>query len=80
MKTYTGKLVGLAASKHKNYYVMSLRSSRNIDLNRILREIAPKYHGTGGGHPFAAGARIPINSFNEFLVALDKAIREFRVK
>lgn len=74
VKTYTGKPVGLAASKHKNYYVMSLRSSRNIDLNRILREIAPKYHGTGGGHPFAAGARIPINFFRDFLITLDKVV------
>ena len=75
-KTYTGKPVGLAASKHRNNYVMSLRAKRNIDLNRILRIITPKYHGTGGGHPYAAGARIPISYFREFLQTLNTTIGE----
>jgi len=71
-KIYSNKLIGIAAAKHRNYMVMSLRaSSENIDLNRILRKIAPKYGGTGGGHPHAAGARIPVDKFSDFINELD---------
>ncbi len=74
-RVYSGKPVGLAASKHRGTMVMSLRSVREIDLNRILRTIAPRLNGTGGGHPYAAGARIPVNKFMEFLEILDKELK-----
>ncbi len=75
-RVYSGKPVGLAASRHKDKMVMSLRVSRKhpIDLNRILRMITPKYNGTGGGHSFAAGARVPYNRFAEFLEELSSEI------
>ncbi len=75
-RIYGEKPVGLAAAHHhRNVMNMSLRCGRNkIDLNRILREIAPRLGGTGGGHPFAAGARIPVHRFNEFLDMLDREI------
>ncbi|WFO76270.1 DHH family phosphoesterase [Desulfurococcaceae archaeon MEX13E-LK6-19] len=75
-RAYSGKKIGLAASVHKNVYVMSLRSDGSIDLNKLLRRLAVKFNGTGGGHPVAAGARIPINKFNDFLRELDREAGE----
>ncbi|WP_406661517.1 DHHA1 domain-containing protein [Methanolobus sp. ZRKC3] len=68
--------VGLAAEyRHRKHaYDMSLRSRDTVDLNMILREVAPKYGGTGGGHASAAGARIPRESFEDFIRELDKTI------
>ncbi len=70
-RIYSSKPVGIVISKHKNVYVMSLRSIREVDLNKLLRRITPRFHGTGGGHPSASGARIPINYLKEFLETLD---------
>lgn len=71
-RVYSGKKIGVAASKHKDVYVMSLRSDGTIDLNKLLRRIATRYNGSGGGHPAAAGARIPVRRFMEFLKELDE--------
>lgn len=74
--SYGMRGVGIAAEYrgHKDVYDMSLRSRENIDLNRLLRTVALKHGGTGGGHAAAAGARIPSASFVEFLQDLDAAI------
>jgi RecJ-like exonuclease len=47
-----------------------------VDLNTILRRVAPDYGGTGGGHPFAAGARIPEKELEAFLYHLDDEINK----
>jgi RecJ-like exonuclease len=76
--SYGQKDVGISAEfRHKrNAYDMSLRSrnSGSVDLNRLLRKIAPEFGGSGGGHASAAGARIPKESFDAFLREFDKAI------
>lgn len=76
--SYGQRDVGISAEfRHKrNAYDMSLRSrnSESVDLNLLLRRIAPLFGGSGGGHAAAAGARIPKDSFNAFLRELDKAI------
>lgn len=74
--SYGMRGVGIAAEyrEHKDVYDMSLRSREDIDLNRLLRTVALRYGGTGGGHASAAGARIPAASFVEFLQDLDAAI------
>jgi RecJ-like exonuclease len=76
--SYGGKGVGLSAEyRHKrDVYDMSLRSRDSVDLNMLLRRIAPLFGGSGGGHSAAAGARIPKSSFEDFLRELDKAIGE----
>ncbi|MEM2103666.1 MAG: DHHA1 domain-containing protein [Candidatus Bathyarchaeia archaeon] len=67
--------VGVAGETRKGMVDMSLRTcSRDLDLNRILRRIAPMFGGSGGGHPAAAGARIPEQSFNEFIQRLNGEI------
>jgi nanoRNase/pAp phosphatase (c-di-AMP/oligoRNAs hydrolase) len=50
------------------------RRNGDVDLNTILRRVAPDHGGTGGGHPFAAGARIPEKELEAFLFNLDEAI------
>ena len=57
---------------------MSLRARRgDVDLNIILRKIAPELNGSGGGHPFASGCRVPFNRLNEFLRKLDSEIGRY---
>jgi len=64
--------VGIAGEERKNMIDMSLRTnSEEIDLNRILRCITPKLGGSGGGHPNAAGARVPRENFKRFLEELN---------
>lgn len=76
--SYGQRDVGISAEfRHKrNAYDMSLRSrdAGSVNLNRLLRRIAPEFGGNGGGHAAAAGARIPKESFNAFIHELDKAI------
>jgi single-stranded-DNA-specific exonuclease len=44
---------------------------RSLDLNRILRGVAPPLGATGGGHPHACGARVPLDRLNELLGAIN---------
>jgi RecJ-like exonuclease len=76
--SYGRREVGIAAEyrERKGAYELSIRSRGEVDVNRLLRSIAPGFGGSGGGHPLAAGARIPENSLNAFLRAFDKALGE----
>jgi RecJ-like exonuclease len=56
------------------YDISIRRRNGDVDLNTILRRVAPDHGGTGGGHPFAAGARIPERELEAFLYNLDEAI------
>jgi len=65
-----------ACEKRRNFVDMSLRTSeKDVDLNRMLRQVAPKHGGSGGGHPAASGARIPEEKFSDFIEDLDEALR-----
>ena len=72
--SYGQREVGIAAEyrERKEAYDLSIRSRGKVDVNRLLRSVAPKFGGSGGGHPLAAGARIPENSLKAFLRAFDK--------
>jgi len=74
--SYGRKDVGIAAEyrRRKHAYDISIRSKGFADVNRAVRSVARKYGGTGGGHPVAAGARIPADSFKAFLHDFDKMI------
>lgn len=76
--SYGQKDVGIAAEyrERKGVYDLSIRSRGEVDLNQILRSVAPKFGGSGGGHPVAAGARIPEGSLEGFLRAFEKKIGE----
>ncbi len=68
-------LIGIAGEERKNMIDISLRTcSEEIDLNRMLREIATKLRGSGGGHPKAAGARIPKENFKRFLEEMNRKL------
>lgn len=75
-RVYSGKSIGIAYEKRDNELVISLRSSRGIDLNKILRKISRELKCSGGGHPQAAGARVSIDKFRELLDLLNKYILE----
>ncbi len=76
--SYGQKEVGIAAEyrERKSAYDLSIRSRGKVDINRLLRSIAPKFGGSGGGHPLAAGARIPENALDAFLRTFDEELGE----
>ena len=76
--SYGQRDVGIAAEyrERKGVYDLSIRSRGKVDINRILRSVAPKFGGSGGGHPVAAGARIPEDSLEVFLRAFDARLGE----
>ena len=76
--SYGHREVGIAAEYHerKGVYDLSIRSRGNVDINHILRSVAPEFGGSGGGHPVAAGARIPEGSLEVFLRAFDARLGE----
>ena len=47
---------------------------KSVDLNRILRTVAPKLGASGGGHAEACGARVPLNKLNEFFEAINNML------
>ncbi|VVB84829.1 DHHA1 domain protein [uncultured archaeon] len=74
---YGDARVGIACEhrSHKHFYDLSIRRrDGDSDLNLILRRVATEHDGTGGGHPFAGGARIPEKNLKPFLDDLDYAL------
>lgn len=68
--------VGIAGEDRKDMVDMSLRTCReDVDLNKMLRQVAPKFGGSGGGHPAAAGARVPKENFVDFVKELNRALK-----
>lgn len=47
---------------------------RSVDLNRILRTVAPKLGASGGGHAEACGARVPLGKLDEFFEAINDSL------
>lgn len=75
--SYGNANVGISCEyrSHKQVYDISARRRNgDADLNKILRHMAPGHGGTGGGHPFAAGARIPGKELEAFLYDLDNEL------
>jgi RecJ-like exonuclease len=71
-------LIGVAGETKHEIVDLSLRSkSPNIDLNVLLRSECRKFGGVGGGHPQAAGARIPVDQLIGFLKSLDLTATSF---
>jgi len=47
-----------------------------LNLGEILRVAAEKCSGKGGGHDIAAGAQVPINELDAFIIIVDKLVGE----
>ena len=75
-RVYGRTAVGLSAEyrDHRNAYDISARAVGAVDLNAIFGEVAARNGGTGGGHPHAAGGRIPEAHLRQFLLDLDEAV------
>jgi single-stranded-DNA-specific exonuclease len=73
-KIYSNAEVGIAVEERRDVLVMSLRGRGECDLNTILRKLSKKLGIHGGGHPAAAGARMPKNSFQKFLEELNQEL------
>ena len=71
--------IGISAEYRdkKDVYDLSLRSRNGIDINIITRKASKFAGGTGGGHPMAAGARIPSNMLEKFLTQLNKLAERY---
>jgi RecJ-like exonuclease len=75
--SYGNALVGVSCEyrPHKHVYDLSIRlRNSGVNLNTLLRRVSLKHGGTGGGHPFAGGARIPKKELESFLYDLDAAL------
>jgi RecJ-like exonuclease len=72
----SGLPIAISTRNRKTFVDISARklSTFSLDLNLTFRTIAPRFGGSGGGHPTAAGARIPKKHFTEFLDALKKEV------
>ncbi|MEM2924157.1 MAG: DHHA1 domain-containing protein [Methanocellales archaeon] len=71
----TNALIGIAGEDWKGMVDMSLKTRNlKIDLNKLLRKICPMLGGSGGGHPSAAGARVPRHNFERFLDELNEKL------
>lgn len=70
----TGLKMCLSTRTKKNNLDISARklSTFPLDLNLTFRALAPRFGGSGGGHPSAAGARIPRKNFEKFVHALKR--------
>jgi RecJ-like exonuclease len=72
----TGSRIGVSTKSRNKHVDVSVRKRRDfpLDLNRTLRNIALRFNGTGGGHPNAAGARIPQENLNNFIEFLAREV------
>lgn len=50
--------------------------ARGLNLGEILRAVAEKCSGKGGGHNIAAGAQVPINELDTFINMVDNQVKE----
>ena len=76
-KIYTNAKIGIAAEERGETLVMSLRGDGSCDLNKILRKLSKELGIHGGGHPVAAGARMPKSIFQRFLEELSKEVSRY---
>jgi len=73
--TVTDKPLGVAAFERGSHFDITLRAREpSLRLNDIAEKAAAAVGGSGGGHPHAAGARIPMSKLKEFLKKADELV------
>lgn len=71
--TIRDKPVGMCVHTREGYIDITMRKrSRKYRLNELAEVSAEYVKGSGGGHPEAAGCKIPLDSFQRFLKKLNK--------
>jgi RecJ-like exonuclease len=74
--TATGKPLGVAVFERKRHFDVTMRSrDPALKLNILAEKAARAAGGSGGGHPNAAGARIPMAGLKTFLKKADSMIQ-----
>jgi RecJ-like exonuclease len=66
-RVFGGALLGVAGETRDKTIDLSVRGICEIDLGEVVEAVALELGGSGGGHRRAAGARIPVGSFEEFI-------------
>ena len=67
---------GLSAHTRERYVDITMRTrDYSIKLNVLADKAAEAVGGSGGGHAAAAGAKIPLGTFNKFLEGLNKQMK-----
>lgn len=68
--------VGIGSSQRKDYIYLSMRRHKKSDINlaQLIGEITSRLGGGGGGHDAAAGGRVPVERFDEFLEEVKRAL------
>lgn len=74
-------LIMCTVPEDKNLTKVSMRTTervvnRGIDLQKALSDASAEYGGGGGGHKIAAGAYIPKTAEEEFVIRVNKILRE----
>ena len=74
--------VGLASRREGNSVYLSLRRHKESDVNlaSLIEESALNFGGVGGGHKAAAGGKIPVNMFDEFLLEIRRRLPKEQLK
>jgi len=75
--TVTDKPVGLAVFRVHDHLDVTARTRANdpaMKLNKVMEKAAEAVGGSGGGHPRAAGARIPKGMLNKFIAEADRLL------
>lgn len=75
-RVYGHTPVGVSAEyrDHRDAYDFSIRAKGKLNLNLIVSKATMKFGGSGGGHPLAAGGRIPADHLRDFLSELDESV------
>ncbi len=68
----SGKVVLLMFRVGQNNVIVTARvpEGLNVDVSALIRELAPRFGGGGGGHPKAASARLPTATVDDFVKEL----------
>jgi len=71
---YPQKILLIYQKMGEKFFEVSLRKGKDIeiDLGKLIEEIVSDIpNASGGGHPSAAGARIPVKFFRKFMRKID---------